>query len=96
MGCSKNKTKNSTNESPENISPIFKINERTNATINKRRLKLNSIRQKNVDHVVRQTKLEGLEPNIEYDGLTAIETKIREIQNKILEAKSKTPKAKIR
>lgn len=96
MGCRKNKTKNSSYESAENISPIFKINERTNATINERRLKLNSIRQKNVDHVVRQTKLEGLEPNIEYDGLTAIETKIREIQNKILETKSKSPKAKIR
>lgn len=94
LGCHKNKTKNSIYESAEKIGPIFKINEQTNATINARRLKSNSNRQKDVDHVVRQTKLEGLEPNIKYDGLTAIETKIKEIQNKLADKKLKKPKPK--
>lgn len=74
------------------MSPIFKINDQTNATINSRRLKLKSDRQKNVDHVIRQTKLKGLEPNIEYDELIAIQTKIKEIEDKILGGKSKKTK----
>lgn len=77
------------------MSPIFKINDRTNATVNNRRLKLKSDRQKNVDHIIRQTKLEGLQPNIEYDELIAIETKIKEIQDKILGDKSKKLKVRI-
>lgn len=85
-----------TNNAAKSKSPIFKINERTNATINERRLKFSSIRQKNVNHIIRQTKLQGLEPNIEHDELTAIETKIEEIQNKILDKKSKKSKAKRR
>lgn len=68
------------------------INDRTNAIINDRRLKFKSIRQKNVDHVIQQTKLEGLEPNIEYDELSAIETKIKEIEEKTLGGKSKKSK----
>lgn len=40
-------------------------------------------------------KLEGLEPNIEHDELMAVQTKIKEIQNKILDSKSKPSKVKI-
>ncbi|KAG4072550.1 hypothetical protein HA402_004639 [Bradysia odoriphaga] len=73
----------------DNVSPIFRINERTNDTIDRRRLKLKSIRQRNVDYVVQQTLLEGLQPNIEHDEITAIESKIKEMQNKILDKKAK-------
>lgn len=80
------------NSNVENASPVFRINERTNKTIDQRRLQLKSARQRNVDHVVQQTLLEGLQPNIEHDELTAIENKIREIQNKILDKKMKAPR----
>lgn len=96
MGDRKNfVTKNTVSENDEKyMSPIFKINDRTNAIINDRRLKLKSNRQKNVDHVIRQTKLEGLEPNIEYDELMATETKIKEIKDKISDRKSNKVKMK--
>ncbi len=93
MGSPKNlKTKHSIDEYAEEISTIFKINERTNEAINRRRLKLSSIRQKNVDRIIRETKLQGLRPNIEYDELIAIEGKIKEIENKVLDIKSKSNK----
>lgn len=92
MGCRKNvKAKNS-----KPLSPILKINERTNAAIDARRLQLNSIRKSNVNYAIRQMKREGVEPNIQHDELTAIETKIREIKERILGTKSKTGKVKIR
>lgn len=86
LGCpDENQTKYSIQEKLK--SPVFGINEQTNEVINKRRLKLTSIRQRNVDRIIKYTKLEGHEPNIEYDELTAIEAKINEIQNKIKEKK---------
>lgn len=75
----------------ENVSPVLRINERTNTAIDRRRLALKSVRQRNVDYVVQQTLLEGLQPNIDHDELIAIENKIKEMQNKILKKKTKSP-----
>lgn len=90
------KHKAKSRKSAEESSPIFEINRRTNAIINERRLKFSSVRQKNVDRVIRQTKKQGMTPNIQHDELAAIERTIDEIQKKILDTKSNRRKGKCR
>lgn len=67
--------------------PVFNINRQTNSIIRDRRLKLKSVRQKNFEYLVRQMKLEGSDTDVEYDGVIAIEEKMKEVEDVILNKK---------